>query len=162
MISCWRFLVEDFLAAMAIMPREVKVKTLESGCGHRSSHADKYHQRIEGNASWKERLWRSHWTTNPQSNGPGRRIVSRWWSDPGVRRAVACRIGSGRSYTVETKLKLQQQKQSMQRASSRSTSRPRSRKFLPMPSGSASRWSQWQSLSLWRSLGIMPFKSAIL
>ena len=59
-----------------------------------SSHADKYRSRIESNASWKETLWRSHWAQNPQSEGPGQRIVRRWWSDAGVCGAVACWIGS--------------------------------------------------------------------
>ena len=61
---------------------------------HRWSHASKHHWRIEGNALWKEALWRSCWAQNPKNKCLGRRIVSRWWSDTGVCRAVACRIGS--------------------------------------------------------------------
>ena len=63
-------------------------------CPRRWGCSNKHHSRIEGDASWKETLWRSHWAQNPQSTGPVLRILSRWWSDTGVCRAVAWWIGS--------------------------------------------------------------------
>ena len=88
-ISCWRFSRRHGCHA----PR-TESEDLRRWWPYCWSRADHHHKRIEGKAFWKEALWRSHWAQNPKSKGPGRRIVSRWWSDSGFCRAVACRIGS--------------------------------------------------------------------
>ena len=61
---------------------------------HRSSHANNYHSRTEGNAPWKE-TWRSKWAQNPQSRSPGWwSIGTLWFPDTRGCRAVGCWIWS--------------------------------------------------------------------
>ena len=86
---CWRFSGRHGRHA-----QRSESEDLRRWWPHSYSRAGQHHQRVEGNTSWKQTVWRSHWAQNPQSTGPGRRIVRRWWSDAGVCGAVACRIWS--------------------------------------------------------------------
>ena len=76
-----------FFAKMATAPQKMKVKTLEG-----EMLAVEVAPTLRAMLLESKR-WRFDWTPTPQSGGPDRGIVDRWWPDGGICRTLVCWIG---------------------------------------------------------------------